>query len=166
MGSEVQALDERCLDPIHQPALVRDVHLHLRSDTRDNNPLIALAGPLEGLASAHCLLGAAERPLDMNPTSPLGVGGLRSFLFHLPFFPFGEGFTPPPTPSPGPWKEGIAGRRDVFLLFKNERFAWILCKIWQKATIKPQAFENLGHLGSSFEISAKICRASTRNARF
>ena len=104
----MQALDERCLDPIHQPALVRDVHLHLRSDTRDNNPLIALAGPLEGLASAHCLLGAAERPLDMNPTSPLGVGGLRSFLFHLPFFPFGEGFTPPPNPLPWTWTGGAA----------------------------------------------------------
>ena len=96
----MQALDERCLDPIHQPALVRDVHLHLRSDTRDNNPLIALAGPLEGLASAHCLLGAAERPLDMNPTSPLGVGGLGRFLFHPSLFPFGEGFTPPPLPPP------------------------------------------------------------------
>ena len=41
-----------------------------------------------------------------NPTSPLGVGGLRRFLFHPSLFPFGEGFTPPPTPSPGPGREG------------------------------------------------------------
>eukprot|EP00959_Pyramimonas_sp_CCMP1952_P163494 3418339-Pyramimonas_sp.AAC.1 len=39
---------------------------------------------------------------EENPASPLGVGGLGSFLFHLPCFPFGEGFTPLPNPSPGP----------------------------------------------------------------
>ena len=33
-----------------------------------------------------------------------------SSLLPTPFFPFGEGFTPPPTPSPGPWREGFAGR--------------------------------------------------------
>ncbi len=45
-----------------------------------------------------------------NPTSPLGVGGLERFLFHPSFFPFGEGFTPPPTPSPLTWTGGSAAR--------------------------------------------------------
>ena len=27
----------------------------------------------------------------LNPTSPLGVGGLARLLLYLPFFPFGEG---------------------------------------------------------------------------
>ena len=39
-------------------------------------------------------------------------------------------------------------------------------KLSKMLAILAQAFENLGHLGSSFEISAKICRRSTRNARF
>eukprot|EP00959_Pyramimonas_sp_CCMP1952_P465107 9487717-Pyramimonas_sp.AAC.2 len=40
-----------------------------------------------------------------SPTRPLGVGVLGSVLFHPSFFPFGEGFTPPPA-SPGPG-EGV-----------------------------------------------------------
>ena len=44
------------------------------------------------------------------PTSPLGMGGLRSpFCSTTPFSPFGEGFTPPPTPSPWAWKGGCRG---------------------------------------------------------
>ena len=34
--------------------------------------------------------------------------------------------------------------------FKNKRFALTLCKSWPKSLFKTQAFENLGHLGSSF----------------
>ena len=37
-----------------------------------------------------------------NPTSPLGVGGLERFFFHLPSSPSGRGLPLPPTPSPGP----------------------------------------------------------------
>ena len=39
-----------------------------------------------------------------NPTSPLGLGGLANQSSNNPlhpFFPFGEGFTPPPTPAMG-----------------------------------------------------------------
>ena len=38
----------------------------------------------------------------INPTSPLGLGGLANQSSNNPlhpFFPFGEGFTPPPTPA-------------------------------------------------------------------
>ena len=39
------------------------------------------------------------------------MSGLRRFLFYLPlFFPLGEWFTPPPTPSPWTWREGAARR--------------------------------------------------------
>ena len=41
-----------------------------------------------------------RRRASQNPTSPLGVGGLERFVFHLPLFLFGEGFTPPAYPLP------------------------------------------------------------------
>ena len=52
--------------------------------------------------------------VSLNPTSPLGLGGLAwgvcfQPLFFQPFWfqPSGEGFTPPPTPAlktpPLPW---------------------------------------------------------------
>ena len=43
-----------------------------------------------------------EAPI--NPTSPLGVGGLRRFFSHLPLFPFG-----------GPGRGGSRGVRGSFL---------------------------------------------------
>ena len=51
-----------------------------------------------------CLKGSRKS----NPTSPLGVGGLERFLFHPSFFPFGEGFTPPPNPLPWTWTGPVA----------------------------------------------------------
>ena len=57
-----------------------------------------------------------NHPKIKNPTSPLGLGGLAwgvcfQPLFFQPFWfqPSGEGFTPPPTPSPGVWTERAAG---------------------------------------------------------
>ena len=60
-----------------------------------------------------------------NPTSPLGLGGLAlGFCFHPSFFnqfwfqPSGEGFYPPPTPSPGAWtRTGPSHRRILLRLF-------------------------------------------------
>ena len=47
-----------------------------------------------------------------NPTSPLGLGGLGLESFQHPNW---EGFTPPPTPSPGVWTRGVAGRNRILL---------------------------------------------------
>ena len=47
--------------------------------------------------------------MDVNPTSPLGREWFREIPFPTPFFPFGEGFTPPPTPSPRPGRGGREG---------------------------------------------------------
>ena len=47
-----------------------------------------------------CTETAAQVRFALNPTSPLGREWFREIPFPTPFFPFGEGFTPPPTPCP------------------------------------------------------------------
>eukprot|EP00959_Pyramimonas_sp_CCMP1952_P040717 851490-Pyramimonas_sp.AAC.1 len=52
-------------------------------------------------ASTHYPIRCVQTPSALNPTSPLGVGGLGSSLFQPPFFSFGGGALPSTT-SPGP----------------------------------------------------------------
>ena len=64
----------------------------------------------------------------INPTSPLGVEWFRvSHLYSTPFFPFGEGFTPPPYPLPmglqGGWSRVARRRAKKDIDQKDERFA-------------------------------------------
>eukprot|EP00959_Pyramimonas_sp_CCMP1952_P058453 1220847-Pyramimonas_sp.AAC.1 len=52
--------------------------------------------------------GGGSRSVN-HPTSPLGRRWSKAFSLSTPFFPFGEGFTPPLPPSPIDLDEGFCG---------------------------------------------------------
>ena len=60
-------------------------------------------GPQESPKRAPKTTPRRPREGPRSPASPLGVGGLERCFFHLPLFPFGEGFPLPPYPLSWTW---------------------------------------------------------------